>query len=152
LSRFGLLGLWTIITLCSDLRLGWGLKQTCSSPWELSNGRSHSTYTHWGQVNSQLLMVGNQIVSLTPAPSFCHNLWCRCPMANARTISTFTLQWLSNDIKNTPMQSVWPLKLTSEVSGVPEDSQVPISRVWVSSSHFLQSRVATPNHLPRLSC
>jgi len=32
----------------------------------------------------------------------------------------------------------WPLWLNSEVSGVPEDSQVPISGVWVSSSHFLK--------------
>jgi len=38
LSRFGLSGLCEFITLCSDLWLGWGIKQTCSSPWELSNG------------------------------------------------------------------------------------------------------------------
>ncbi len=37
----------------------------------------------------------------------------------------------------------WPLQLSSEVSGVPEDSQVPISKVWVSSSHSSKSGVAT---------
>jgi hypothetical protein len=31
----------------------------------------------------------------------------------------------------------WPLQLSSEVWRVPEDSQVPISGVWVSSSHSL---------------
>jgi hypothetical protein len=37
----------------------------------------------------------------------------------------------------------WPLQLYSEVLGVPADSQVPISGMWVSYSHFFQSRVAT---------
>ncbi len=59
LSRFGLSGLWELITPCLDLRLGWGLKQTCSSPQELSNGMSNSTYTHQGRVNSWFLVVGS---------------------------------------------------------------------------------------------
>ncbi len=37
----------------------------------------------------------------------------------------------------------WPLQLHSEFLGVPEDSQVPFSGVWVVSSHFPQSGVAT---------
>ncbi len=79
LSWFGLSGLHEVITLCSDLQLGRGLKQTCSSPWELSNGVSHSSRTHRGRVDSQLLVVGSQTASLTPYPSFAHNLCCRCP-------------------------------------------------------------------------
>jgi hypothetical protein len=79
LSRFGLPGLWQLITPCSDLRSGWGLKLTCSSPWELSNGVPHSACTHRGRVDSRLLVVGSQIVSLTPGPSFAHNVCCRCP-------------------------------------------------------------------------
>jgi hypothetical protein len=39
----------------------------------------------------------------------------------------------------------WPLQPNSEVSRVPTDFQVPISGVWVSSSHSSQSRVATFN-------
>jgi hypothetical protein len=31
-----------------------------------------------------------------------------------------------------------PLQLNSEILGVPEDSQVPILGVWVSSSHSLK--------------
>jgi len=46
LPRFGLPGIWAFITSRSDLRLGWGLKQTCNSPWELSNGVLHYTCTH----------------------------------------------------------------------------------------------------------
>ncbi len=79
LSRFGLLGLCEVITLCSDLRLGRGLKRTCSSLRELSNGALHSTYTHRSRVNSWLLVVGSQIGNLTIDPSFCHNMCCRCP-------------------------------------------------------------------------
>jgi hypothetical protein len=79
LSRFGFPPLCGVITLCPDLRLGWGLKQTCSSRRELSNSVPHSTYTHPGRVDSRLLMVGSQTASLTPGLSFCHNLCCRCP-------------------------------------------------------------------------
>jgi hypothetical protein len=86
LSRFGLLGLWAFITSRPNLRLGWDLKQTCSSPWELSNGVSHSTYTHWDQVDSWLLVVESQIVSLTPDPSFNHNLCSKCPNGSCEAI------------------------------------------------------------------
>ncbi len=78
LFRFGLLGLWQLVTPCSNLLLGWGLKQTCSSPQELSNGVSHLTCTYQGWVDSWLLVVGSQIVSLTLDPSFVHNLCCKC--------------------------------------------------------------------------
>ncbi len=79
LSRFGLPGLHEVITLCSDLRLGRDLKQTCSSPWELFNGVSHSPCAHRGWVDSWLLVVGSQTGSLTPGPSFALNLCYRCP-------------------------------------------------------------------------
>jgi hypothetical protein len=35
---------------------------------------SHSTYTHRRRVDSRLLVVGSQTASLTPSPSFAHNL------------------------------------------------------------------------------
>ncbi len=79
LSRFGLPGLCEFITICSDFGLGWGLKQTCISHWELFNGVSHSICTHRGRVDSRLLVVGSQTANLTLDPSFCHNLCCRCP-------------------------------------------------------------------------
>jgi len=46
LSWFKLPRLWAFITSCSNLRLGRGLKQTCSSPWGLFNDVLHSTCTH----------------------------------------------------------------------------------------------------------
>ncbi len=87
LSRFGLLGLWAFITSCSNLQLGWGLKRTCSSPWELFNDVLHSTCTYQDRVDSWLLVVGSQIASLTPGLSFNHKLCCWCPNGSCEAIS-----------------------------------------------------------------
>jgi len=57
-----------------DLRLKWGLKQSCNLCWELSNDMWYTTYTQVNQSDSWLLMFGNQIASLTLGPSFGHNL------------------------------------------------------------------------------
>jgi hypothetical protein len=86
LSRLGLLGLWTIIASHPDLRSRRGLKQCCSSRRELSNVISHSPSARWELVDSSLLVVGNQIVSLTPGPSFAHNLGCKCPNGSCEAI------------------------------------------------------------------
>jgi hypothetical protein len=74
LSRFGLSGLWTLMNPRPELGSGWGLNQSCSSPRELSNNVSHFTYTHRNRVDSRLLAVGSQIVSLTLGFFFDHNL------------------------------------------------------------------------------
>jgi len=42
--KLGFLRLWRPITLCADLRLGWGQKQSCSPHWELSNSMWHYTF------------------------------------------------------------------------------------------------------------
>jgi hypothetical protein len=97
LSRFGLLQLCRTITFCSDLWLGRGLKQNCSSCQEISNSVSHSTSKHRGRVDSRLLVVGNQIVSLTPDLSFCHNLCYKCPNGSIELIfyiyTSIAFQW-----------------------------------------------------------
>ncbi len=86
LFQFGLPGLWELITPDSNLWLGWGLKHNCTSPQELSNSGSHSTCTYRNQVDSWLLVVGNQIGSLTPGPSFNHNLYYKCPNGSCETM------------------------------------------------------------------
>jgi hypothetical protein len=106
LSRFGLPRLWAFITSCSDLRLGWGMKQSCSSLWELSNAMSNSFYIRRIRVDSRLLVVGSQIASLTPGP-FSPITWAaNVQMAHAKTFWTSRLQDLFNGIKNTPMRGV----------------------------------------------
>jgi hypothetical protein len=79
LPRLKLPQLCKAITLCSDLRSGWGLKQSCSFCRKLSNGVSHATCTHESRVNSWHSVVRSRTTSLTPSLSFCHNLCCRCP-------------------------------------------------------------------------
>jgi hypothetical protein len=66
-------GLWSPITLRSDLGLKRGLKQSCSSRRELFNGMSHVVYSQVFRVDSRLLVVGSQNWQ-TPGPSFGHNL------------------------------------------------------------------------------
>jgi len=75
--KVGLPRLWTLTTPSSDLRLEWGLNQSCSSPQELFNIPSHSICRRWEEVDSWLLVVESQTTSLTPDPSFAHNLGCR---------------------------------------------------------------------------
>jgi len=86
LSRVGLPGLWTLISPGFDLRLEWGLNRSCISPLELSNVLLHSICRCREEVDSRLLVVGSQIVNLTPGPSFAHNLGCRCPNGSCEAI------------------------------------------------------------------
>ncbi len=86
LSRFGFSGLWTLITFRPKLESGQGLNQSCSSPQELSNGVLHFMCTHRNRVDSRLLVVGSQIASLTPGPSFDHNLCYICPNGSCEAI------------------------------------------------------------------
>jgi hypothetical protein len=63
----------------------------------------HSTYTHWGWVDSQLLVVGSQIANLTPDPSFCHNSCFRCSKGLCEAIfniyTSITFQWYEERLK-----------------------------------------------------
>ncbi len=78
LSWVGIPGLWTTITSRPNLRSGRGLNQSYSPQRELSNAVSHSWSARREQVDSRLLVVRSQTASLTPGPSFAHNLGCRC--------------------------------------------------------------------------
>jgi hypothetical protein len=75
----GVPGLWDVIAPRPDLRSGWGRNQSCSPRRDLSNAMSHSRGARRERVDSRLLVVGSQTVSLTPDPSFAHNLGYRCP-------------------------------------------------------------------------
>jgi hypothetical protein len=76
----GLLELWTAITPDCGVGSRRGLNQSYSPRRDLSNSMSHSRIGHREEVDSGLLVVGSQFsASLTPGPSFAHNLCCRCP-------------------------------------------------------------------------
>jgi len=78
-------------------------KETCSSCWELSNDVLHYICTHRGRVNSRLLVVRSQIVSLSFGPSFCHNLCYKCPNDSCEAIFdiyiSIVFQWHEERLK-----------------------------------------------------
>ncbi len=76
--QMGLPGLWSPITLRADLGSRCGLKQSCSSRWDLSNAMLHSQIRHREEVDSRLFVVRSQTGNSTPGPSFGHNLCFRC--------------------------------------------------------------------------
>jgi hypothetical protein len=81
--QMGLSGLWSPITLRAELGSRCGLKQSCSSRRELSNGMSHVLCRQVFRVDTRLLVVGSQNWQTpgnsTPGLSFGHNLCFRCP-------------------------------------------------------------------------
>jgi hypothetical protein len=74
----GLPKLWEVIAPRPDLRSQRGLNRSCSSRQDFSNDISHSRIGQRELVDSRLLVVGSQTASLTPGPSFAHNLGYRC--------------------------------------------------------------------------
>jgi hypothetical protein len=74
----GVPGLWELITPDCKVWSRRGLNQTCSPRRDLSNDVSHSRFGGREKVDSRLLVVGSQTASLTPGPSFAHNLGYRC--------------------------------------------------------------------------
>ncbi len=123
LSRGGVPELWTLISPDCRVQSRQSLKQSCSSCRELSNAVSHSQIGHREEVDSQRLMLGSQIVTLTPGPSFGHSLCFRCPNEQCEPILDIyvlrAFQWYQE--RNNPLRlgpSNRPLKFR-ESTGTP---------------------------------
>jgi hypothetical protein len=86
LSRVGVPELWTAIAPRPKLELGRAPNQSWSSCRELFNAMLHSLRRRREEVDSQLLVVTNQTDSLTPGPSFAHNLGYRCSNGQCEVI------------------------------------------------------------------
>jgi hypothetical protein len=76
--KLGLPQLWSPMTLRADLGSECSLKKSCSNRRKFSNGMSHAVCRQVNRVDSELFLVVNQIGSLTPSPSFGHNLCFTC--------------------------------------------------------------------------
>jgi len=85
--QWALRRLWSPITLRADLGSRCGLKQSCISRRELSNDMWHVVCSQVNRVDSRLFLVGSQTASLTPDPSFGHNLCFKCPNEHCKPIS-----------------------------------------------------------------
>jgi hypothetical protein len=95
--KLGLSRLWGPIILCENLRLRWGLNQSCNPHKKKFNNMWHATYTQGNRGDSQLLVVEGQIANLTPNPFFGHNLCFKCPNGSCKLIlniyGTRDFQW-----------------------------------------------------------
>ncbi len=140
----GVPGLWELITPDYQVWSQRGLNQSCSPRWDLSNDISHYEFGRWEEVDSRLLVVGNQIASLTPGPSFAHNLGYRCPNGQCEAIfdiyASRPFHWHQEHLNARCFgPCCWTLNIR-------ESWRTPNPQLWgveVSSSHFAQSRVAT---------
>jgi hypothetical protein len=145
----GLLGLWSPITLRSDLRSKCGLKQSCSSRREISNGISHVICSQVFWVDSRLLVVGSQnwqtLGSSTPVPSFGHNLCFRCPNEQCGPIldiyASRAFHWYKERHK--------PLRFDPSNQSLKfrESTETPSPKVGVALGVW----GFTPSHFPTLS-
>jgi hypothetical protein len=90
---------------------------------------SHSQIGCWKEVDSWLLVVGSQTASLTPGPSFVHNLGCRCPNDQCEAIFDIYVsrpfQWHQEHLNVRCFGVFWALLSSSKHSRVPEDSKSP---------------------------
>jgi hypothetical protein len=132
ISRFGLLGLWELITPKSNLRLQWGLEQSCSSPQDLFNGVLHSPCTHQDRVDSQLLVVGSPTTIWLPTLLSTITCAIDVQMTHARPFWASTLQDLSNGIKNINAKCFDPC---NQALSFRESQRTPSSHFWECEFH-----------------
>ncbi len=92
---------------------------------------SHSTCTHRGWIDSRLLVVGSQIVSLTTDPSFVHNLFSRCLNGSSESIfdiyTSRPFQWYKEHIKSRCFD---PCNRTLSFQESSESRRTPKSAFW----------------------
>jgi hypothetical protein len=141
-------GLWSPITLRADLGSKCGLKKSCTSRRELSNGMSHVICSQVFRVDSWLLMVRSQNWqtpgSSTPGPSFGHNLCFRCPNEQYEPIldicASRTFHWYKERHK--------PLRLDPSNRSLKfwESTGTPSPKVGVALGVW----GFTPSHFPTL--
>jgi hypothetical protein len=105
---------------------------------------SHAQIECWEGIDSRLLVVGSQTASLTPGPSFAHNLGCRCPNGQCEAIFDIYVSRPFQRHQEHPKCEVFcPLLSSSEHSGVPEDSKSQLFQVLGFIPTLGQSGVAT---------
>ncbi len=124
-----------------DLGSRCGLKKSCSSRRDLSNGMSHVVYNQVNRVNFWLFVVGSQIGNLTLGPSFDHNLCFRYPNEQCEPIWDIyvprAFQWYKERHKPLSFE-LWNRSLKfRESTGTPSPKMGVALGVWrFILSHF----------------
>jgi len=104
-----------------------------SSLQELSNRVSHSICTHRDRVDSQLFVVGSQVASWTPGPSFDHNLCYRCPNGSCEAI--FDIYILRPFQRYKELLKERCFDLYNRALKLQESQRTPSSHFWECESH-----------------
>ncbi len=128
--KLGLPWLWRPITLCVDLWLMWGLKQSFIPHQNIFNDVWHTTCTQGNQGDSRFLMIGSQIDNLTPDLSFGHNLCFKNPNGSCEPILIIyvprSFQWYKRIINSMSFDYYnCPLTIRESI-GIP----TPKVRMW----------------------
>jgi len=125
----GVPGLWELVTPDCQVRSRRGFNQNCSPCPDLSNDVLHSPFGGREEVDSRLSVVGSQTVSLTPGPSFAHNLGDRCPNGQCEAIfDIYALRPFPMTSRTPQCEVFWTLLSSFEHSGVSEDSKSSLFR------------------------
>jgi hypothetical protein len=136
----GVPGLWELITPDCRVRSWQGLNQSCSPRRDISNVVSHSQFGCREEVDSRLLVVWSQIVSLTLDPFFAHNLSCRCPNDQCEAIfdvyASRPFQWQQEHLN---ARCFGPCCRTPNIQ---ESRRTPNPQLWECW--------ASPPHLPKV--
>jgi hypothetical protein len=148
------LQLWRPITLCADLWLKWGLKQSYNPCWFISKGMWHITYTQGNEGDSRLLVVESQIDNLTPDPSFGHNLCFKYSNGSCKPILNIYIsrpfQWykeLFNPMNFDPCNCLWKFENPSRLQFPKWE---PTWECMGSFLHTFPTFMGTWNVTPRL--
>jgi hypothetical protein len=142
----GVPGLWELIIPDWRVRSQQDLNQSCNPRRDLSNSLSHFQIGCREKVDSRRLVVGSQTASLTPGPSFAHNVGCRCPNGQCEASLDIYIwrpfQWHKEHPNARCFDSsTWVLSFWES-----RRTKFPLSGVWASPSHLAQSGVATLLH------
>jgi hypothetical protein len=102
----------------------------------------HATYTNGNRVDSWLLVIGSQIVNLTPDPSFGHNLCLKCPNGSCEPISNIyvprALQWYKEQLNPMGLNLCnCSLKIWESSGTITPKMGIPLGVWGIIPSHFL---------------
>jgi hypothetical protein len=97
----------------------------------------HSQIGHREEVDFRLLVVGSQTASLTPSPSFAHNLSCKCPNCQCEAIFDIYVsrpsQWHQEHLNARCFASFCQALNIRESRRIPNPN---FSKCWASPPHL----------------
>jgi hypothetical protein len=145
----GVPGPWELITPDCEVWSRRGLNQTCSPRRDLSNDVLHSQFGGQKEVDSRFLMVESQIASLTPGPSFAHNLGYRCPNDQCEAIfyiyASRLFQWHQEHLN---ARCFGPCYWTLNIQESRRTPNPQLWKCWASHPHLAKVGLRQiPNHL-----